>query len=160
MKTRFVVLVAVVLSLSLAAGAGAGAKGFPGKTLAFQWTKNPDDYFVLTLKPNGTVKMNSTVQFYTISGAVFRPGSPNGDAVTGSGCLTGPRGFQNFHFHLTGTFNGLFMDMQGFIADTTANGSVYARNSGATWGTADLFYITLLTADQIKEIPYPGPPGP
>jgi hypothetical protein len=159
MKTRFVVLVVVVLSLSLSAG--AWAKGFPGKTVAFQWTKNPDDYFVLTLKPNGIVNMSGMVKFYTISGAVFRPGSPNGDAVNGSGCLTGTPGFQNFHFHLTGTFNGLFMDMQGFIADTTANGSVYARySSGATWGTPDLFYITLLTADQIKEIPYPGPPGP
>jgi hypothetical protein len=148
-------LVVVFLSLSLAAG--AWAKGFPGTVVAFQWEKSPNDYFVLTLKPNGTVKTNTTIRFYTISGAFFSPGAPVGYPVTGNGYTWGPSGSQQLYFHLTGTFYDTFMDLTGSIAQEPATGEVLARYSlaGGAWGSMGIYGLTLLTAEQIKALPYP-----
>jgi hypothetical protein len=156
MKTKFAVLVALVLSLSLAAG--AWAKGFPGTIVGFGWDKTPDQYFVLTLKQNVTVQMSGKMRFYTVSGVFLFPGSPAGYPVTGNAYVYGEKGSGQLRFHLTGTFNSIFMDLQGAIFEGSADGYVIARlSTAATWGFPYTYNITLLTPDQIRALPYPAP---
>lgn len=153
MKTRST---AVSMILLLALAGGAEAASFPGQTVGLKWNWDPNDVFVLCLKPTGTVKMADRVKSYAISGALFGPGYPNGHPVVGGGHVWGPTGYRHFNFHLTSTANGTFLDLEGFLSERPATGSVIVRRSnGNTWGAPYINTITLLSPGEIKELPYP-----
>jgi hypothetical protein len=154
MKKRLMVLLILAMSLSLAGGALAAK--FPGATVGFRWGTT-DVYSILTLKLNGTAKMDSPVKFYMVSGVTFDTTNPIAQyPVSGSAYIKGPVGSQTLVFSLSGTLLTEFIDLEGSIPQTTGAGGVYVRVSPSnTWGTPVQVPITVLTADQIKALTLP-----
>jgi hypothetical protein len=156
MRKRLMVIALLALSITVASGALAAK--FPGATVGFQWNNDPSVYTILTLKLNGTAKMDSPMKFYTVSGITFDTAGPAVSyPVSGSAYVRGPAGGQHLKFSLSGTFTTEFIDLEGVIYQTLAVGVVIVRGSvGNVWETPVEIPITPLTADQIKAliIPY------
>ena len=82
---------------------GPGRK-ISGATVGFQWQNKPSVYTILTLKLNGTAKMDSPMKFYTVSGVTFDTAMPIAQyPVSGSAYVTGPVGSQMLKISLSGT---------------------------------------------------------
>ena len=157
MKKRLMVLLILAMALSLAGGA-LGAT-FPGATVGFQWQNDPSVYTILTLKLNGTAKMDSPMKFYTVSGVTFDTATPYPHyPVSGSAYVRGPVGSQSLIFSLSGTHAPAqeFINLEGSISQTTGTGTVWVRGSlGNVWGNQVDVPITALTAAQIKALVFP-----
>jgi len=159
MKKRLMISLILALSLALAGVAltGAGqAASFPGATVGFQWSNNPNVYTVLTLKLNGTAKMSHPLKLYTVTGVTFDVSTTAQYPVSGSAYVKGTAGSQVLLLSLSGTFANQFIDLGGDLFQQTGLGTIAVRASqGAVWGAPAIIGITALTAAQIKALTLP-----
>ena len=156
MKKRLMVLLILALSLSVAGGALAAK--FPGATVGFQWGVT-NVYTILTLKLNGTAKMDSPIKFYTVSGVTFDTTNPPAQyPVSGTAYVKGPAGNQTLIFSLSGTLallNNLLI-WKGSYPKPTGLGRFLFEPARIMYGELRVrLTITVLTADQIKALVFP-----